>query len=155
MEYPVVHRSDRGSRCASRRQFSGQARRIFLAGSLRWPTCLWSLHLVEDHNRFLSVGASLFRGRRQNLGDELDHGIHTSMNDYTYSPILELRMYALHPGRRDELIKLFEREFIESQEAVGMQVIGQFHDLDDPDQFVWLRGFNDMSVRAQSLPAFY
>jgi quinol monooxygenase YgiN len=89
------------------------------------------------------------------MGNELDHGVQTSMNEYTYSPILELRMYALHPGRRDELIKLFEREFIESQEAVGIQVIGQFHDLDDPNQFVWLRGFNDMSARAQSLHAFY
>lgn len=64
-------------------------------------------------------------------------------------------MYALHPGRRDELIKLFEREFVESQEAVGIQVIGQFYDLDDPNQFVWLRGFNDMSAREQSLHAFY
>lgn len=73
----------------------------------------------------------------------------------TYSPIVELRMYALHPGRRDELIELFEREFIEPQEAVGIQVLGQFHDLDDPDQFVWLRGFNDMSAREKSLHAFY
>jgi hypothetical protein len=64
-------------------------------------------------------------------------------------------MYALHPGRRDELIKLFEREFIETQEAVGIQVIGQFYDLDDSNQFVWLRGFNDMAARAQSLNAFY
>ncbi len=77
------------------------------------------------------------------------------MSHTTHSPIVELRMYALHPGRRDELIELFEREFIESQEAVGIQVLGQFHDLDDPDQFVWLRGFNDMSARRASLEAFY
>ena len=77
------------------------------------------------------------------------------MSGPTYSPIVELRMYALHPGRRDELIELFEREFIEPQEAVGMQVLGQFHDLDDPNQFVWLRGFNDMSAREKSLHAFY
>ena len=64
-------------------------------------------------------------------------------------------MYALHPGRRDELIELFEREFVETQEAVGMQVIGQFYDLDDPNRFAWLRGFNDMDSRAQSLNAFY
>ena len=64
-------------------------------------------------------------------------------------------MYALHPGRRDELIKLFEREFIETQEAVGIQVLGQFYDLDDPNQFVWLRGFNDMTARKASLHAFY
>ena len=77
------------------------------------------------------------------------------MNKPTYSPIVELRRYTLHPGRREDLIKLFDREFVESQEAVGIQVIGQFYDLDDPDQFVWLRGFNDMPAREHSLHAFY
>ena len=77
------------------------------------------------------------------------------MNTKTYSPIVELRQYTLHPGRRDELIELFDREFVETQEAVGIQVIGQFRDLDEPDRFVWLRGFNDMSARKQSLHAFY
>jgi hypothetical protein len=76
------------------------------------------------------------------------------MNPGTYSPILELRQYTLHPGRRDDLIELFDREFVETQEAVGIQVIGQFRDLDKPDRFVWLRGFNDMPGRAQSLTAF-
>ena len=77
------------------------------------------------------------------------------MSRFTYSPIMELRMYTLHTGRRDELIRLFEREFVETQEAVGIQVIGQFYDLDDPNRFIWLRGFNDMSARAASLQAFY
>ena len=77
------------------------------------------------------------------------------MNSQVYFPIVELRMYTLHAGKRDELIKLFEREFVETQEAVGIQVIGQFYDLADPNQFVWLRGFNDMAARAQSLSAFY
>jgi len=70
-------------------------------------------------------------------------------------PLVELRRYTLHPGRRDDLIALFEREFIESQEALGMRVIGQFWDLDDPDRFVWMRGFPDMASRAASLGAFY
>jgi hypothetical protein len=77
------------------------------------------------------------------------------MSQLTYSPIIELRMYTLHAGKRDELIKLFEREFLETQEAVGIQVIGQFHDLDDPNRFIWLRGFHDMQARAESLHAFY
>src|SRR5512141_2772883 len=77
------------------------------------------------------------------------------MNQASYSPIVELRRYTLHPGRRDELIELFEREFIESQEAVGIQVLGQFYDLEDSNQFVWLRGFNDMDARRASLNAFY
>ncbi|HEV2675829.1 MAG TPA: NIPSNAP family protein [Aliidongia sp.] len=69
--------------------------------------------------------------------------------------ILELRRYTLHAGRRDDLIELFDRELVESQEAVGLQVVGQFRDLDDPDQFVWLRGFADMPGRAEGLGAFY
>lgn len=69
--------------------------------------------------------------------------------------IVELRQYTLHPGRRDDLIDLFEREFVESQESVGMTLIGQFRDLDDPDRFVWLRSFPDMETRRRSLEAFY
>ena len=69
--------------------------------------------------------------------------------------VVELRRYTLHPGRRDALIDLFDREFVESQEAEGMSVMGQFRDLDDPDRFVWLRGFADMAARAHGLQGFY
>jgi len=70
-------------------------------------------------------------------------------------PVVELRQYTLRPGQRDVLIDLFDREFVESQEAVGMAVVGQFRDLDDPDRFVWIRGFSDMPARARALAAFY
>jgi quinol monooxygenase YgiN len=73
----------------------------------------------------------------------------------TCCPILELRQYTLHPGQRDVLIELFDREFVESQEAEGMRILGQFRDLDKPDRFVWLRGFSDMPARARALGAFY
>jgi hypothetical protein len=69
--------------------------------------------------------------------------------------IVELRQYTLHPGKRDTLIELFDREFVDAQEAVGIRVLGQFRDLDGPDRFVWLRGFADMAARGDSLPAFY
>ncbi len=71
------------------------------------------------------------------------------------SPIVELRQYTLHPGQRDVLIALFERTFIETQEAVGIMVIGQFRDLEDPNRLVWLRGFPDMGTRRTALQAFY
>lgn len=71
------------------------------------------------------------------------------------SAVVELRQYTLHPGSRDALIELFDREFVETQEAVGMAVLGQFRDLDDPERFVWLRGFPDLASRAASLTAFY
>jgi len=70
-------------------------------------------------------------------------------------PIVELRQYALHDGKRDELIDLFEREFIESQEALGMKVMGTFTDVDLPNRFVWLRGFKDMPSRQTGLTQFY
>jgi len=73
----------------------------------------------------------------------------------TCCPIVELRQYTLHPGKRDVLIDLFDREFVESQEALGMKLIGQFRDLDNPNRFVWLRGFRDMPSRAQALKDFY
>jgi len=69
--------------------------------------------------------------------------------------IVELRRYTLREGRRDELIDLFDRELVEPQEELGMAVLGQFRDLDRPDQFVWLRGFADMPSRRAGLTAFY
>lgn len=69
--------------------------------------------------------------------------------------VFELRQYTLHPGQRDVLIELFDREFVETQEAVGMRVVGQFRDQEDDDRFVWVRGFRDMTSRTEALAAFY
>jgi hypothetical protein len=69
--------------------------------------------------------------------------------------VVELRRYTLKPGTRETLVELFDREFVESQEALGMAILGTFRDLDDPDQFVWIRGFEDLAARAPALQAFY
>jgi quinol monooxygenase YgiN len=69
--------------------------------------------------------------------------------------IFELRQYTLKPGQRDLLIELFDREFVETQEAVGMRVCGQFRDEDHPDRFVWIRAFADMEARERALTSFY
>jgi hypothetical protein len=69
--------------------------------------------------------------------------------------IVELRRYALRPGGRETLIELFERELMEPQEELGMRVLAQFRDLDDPDSFVWMRGFEDMATRLRGLESFY
>jgi NIPSNAP len=71
------------------------------------------------------------------------------------SPIVDLRQYTLYPGTRDRFINLFDEEFVETQEAAGMRVIGQFRDLGDPNRFVWMRGFPDMPTRERALKAFY
>lgn len=69
--------------------------------------------------------------------------------------VIEFRQYTLHPGRRDELIELFERAFIDPQEALGIRLLGLFRDDDRPDRFVWIRSFADMASRAPALAAFY
>jgi hypothetical protein len=71
------------------------------------------------------------------------------------SLIVELRQYTLHAGQWPVMTALFEREFLTTQADVGIEVIGQFRDLDDPNRFVWMRGFPDMPARAQALGAFY
>lgn len=69
--------------------------------------------------------------------------------------VLELRQYTLKPGRRDALIALFDRYFVESQEMVGMTIVGQFRDRRRSDRFVWIRGFSDMPSRHAALEQFY
>ncbi|WP_069167015.1 NIPSNAP family protein [Nocardia altamirensis] len=70
-------------------------------------------------------------------------------------PIVELRQYTLHPGTRDVMIELFDRELVETQEAVGMRIVAQFRDEGDPDRFVWMRAFPDLATRGDALTAFY
>ncbi|GAA1882249.1 NIPSNAP family protein [Asanoa iriomotensis] len=69
--------------------------------------------------------------------------------------IVELRQYTLVPGGRDTLVALFDARFVESQEAEGMRIVGQFRDLDRPERFVWVREFPTMAVRHAALTAFY
>lgn len=71
------------------------------------------------------------------------------------SRVVELRRYLLVPGRRDELIALFERELLDPQEHIGMRVLGQFRCPENPDLFVWIRGFETMAGRPAQLDAFY
>jgi hypothetical protein len=63
------------------------------------------------------------------------------MLDHT---IFELRRYRLRERARESLIDLFDRDFVETQEAE-----------DDSDAFVWVRSFANMEARTRSLSAFY
>ncbi|MEV4888796.1 NIPSNAP family protein [Nonomuraea sp. NPDC055795] len=69
--------------------------------------------------------------------------------------IYELRRYTLRPGARDTLVELFEREFIETQEETGIEVVALFRDQRAPDTFTWIRAFPDMERRFRSLTDFY
>src|ERR1700736_2767480 len=69
--------------------------------------------------------------------------------------VVELRRYAMQPGKRDTLIALFEREFIETQERSGMVPVGHYRDLDDADAYIWFRGYARYEARRAALERFY
>jgi len=69
--------------------------------------------------------------------------------------VFELRQYTLKGGTRAAFASLFAREFVTTQNEVGSHVRAVFRDLDDPDRFVWIRGFADMDARKAALEAFY
>lgn len=69
--------------------------------------------------------------------------------------VLELRNYVTRPGQRDKFISYFEANFIDSQNALGGYILGQFRVNDADDNFFWIRGFNDMASRSRYLPEFY
>jgi len=69
--------------------------------------------------------------------------------------VVELRQYKLVEGRRDAFAALFDDKFVDSQEVLGMRLVGQFGDHDDGDRFTWIRGFRDMAARERGLNGFY
>lgn len=91
------------------------------------------------------------------MGNQLDDGLYTGVATRAGDRfgVVELRRYAMRPGARDVLIDIFEREFVESQEALGMVPIGHYRDPADPDAFVWFRGFDGMETRGRALERFY
>ena len=69
--------------------------------------------------------------------------------------VIELRNYLIKPGLRDEFISYFERNFVESQNALGGFVLGAFRIKSEAERFFWIRGFADMNSRSRYLPEFY
>ncbi|WP_374526204.1 NIPSNAP family protein [Sphingopyxis sp.] len=76
-------------------------------------------------------------------------------SDASDAQVVELRQYKLVPGARDAFVALFDAKFVDSQEKLGMRIVGQFRDHDNPVRFTWFRGFADMAARETGLNAFY
>lgn len=77
------------------------------------------------------------------------------VRDASCCNVIELRQYTLYPGAREGFVELFDGTYADSLDATGMTVIGQFRDLDRPNYFVWMRGFQNMEARARELSGFY
>jgi hypothetical protein len=69
--------------------------------------------------------------------------------------LVELRRYSLRPGTAAAFVEHFERHFLASQEAHGMDVVGQFTVPGDDARFVWVRRFLRPAERGAALRAFY
>ena len=69
--------------------------------------------------------------------------------------LVELRNYQLAPGAAPAFAEHFEAHFLASQEALGMDIVGQFLIVDDDDHFVWVRRYLDPARRSESLGRFY
>jgi hypothetical protein len=76
----------------------------------------------------------------------------------TYSQdvkVIELRNYLIRPNQRDNYIKAFETNLVDTLNLMGNYVLGQYRVKDAKDNFVWIRGFDDMSSRKEALQKFF
>jgi len=69
--------------------------------------------------------------------------------------VIELRRYAIQPGRRADFARYFETWFPEAFQQLGAVAFGQFLERARPNHFTWLRGFRDMPARLAVNQAFY
>ncbi len=69
--------------------------------------------------------------------------------------IVEVRSYRIKPGHRDDFIKLFETRAIPALRSYGMTILGPLIDVENPNKFVFLRGFPSLEERDRMKDAFY
>lgn len=69
--------------------------------------------------------------------------------------LVEIRRYEIKPGRRDEFVDWFEAEALPAMERVGMNIIGVFVDVEDPNAFFYLKGFASEAERDRINSSFY
>jgi hypothetical protein len=71
------------------------------------------------------------------------------------SPVVEIRQYRIAPGQRARFAEFFRLRSLPPLIDFGMAVYGAFDDLDDANNFVWMRGFPDLAERDRRKAAFY
>ncbi len=69
--------------------------------------------------------------------------------------IVEVRSYRITPGKRDEFVDLFKQRSIQALQAHGMKVVGPLIDLENPNKFLFLRGFPSMEDLRRMKDEFY
>ena len=69
--------------------------------------------------------------------------------------VIEIRNYLLKDGQREAYIEGFENYFVDTLNAEGNYVLGQFRIKGEDNRFVWIRGFDDMATRKEALQNFF
>lgn len=69
--------------------------------------------------------------------------------------IVEVRTYQVKPGLRDRFLEFFRRDAVPLQRSLGISVLGPFIDLENPDVFIWMRGFPSLEERERMRSALY
>ncbi len=69
--------------------------------------------------------------------------------------LIELREYTVHPGKRDEWVKMMEEEIIPFQVQNGIAVLGSFVAEDNDAIYIWMRRFEDEADRVKKYEAVY
>ena len=69
--------------------------------------------------------------------------------------IVEVRSYRITPGKRAEFIEFFEKCSIPALQSYGMKVVGPLVDLENPNKFVFLRGFPSLEDVKRMKDDFY
>jgi hypothetical protein len=77
------------------------------------------------------------------------------MADQRLMSVIEVRIYRIHDGVRDEFVELFDEVLLPAQREFGLEVLGQFVSLDDDRTFVWLRRFDSQEERRRKWDEFY
>ncbi len=67
----------------------------------------------------------------------------------------ELRHYIARPGRREDLVAMFEAHFLDAYERAGARIVATWRNLDDPRRWCWIRAFEHLEARAAALRGFY
>jgi hypothetical protein len=66
-----------------------------------------------------------------------------------------MRTYKLKPGKRSEFPEIFRSKSIPAHAEIGMQILGPFLSIEDPDTFFFMRGFPDLASREPMKAKFY
>jgi NIPSNAP len=69
--------------------------------------------------------------------------------------VIEVRIYTIHEGKREEFVRLYDEILLPAQREFGLDVLGQFISLDDEQTFVWLRRFASQEERQRKWDEFY